>query len=122
MINVIRDDEELKYKIGDFIYSCITMDNGFIYYKNYYLRLATDKKISEICVDLAIDEIVIEFFIIPGGASKEYNGYLFVVHSDEDVHKFSIPHVHVKRDDYSPRYRLDTFEMIEGDSSCRQYK
>lgn len=92
----------------------------FIKYGKYLVRCPSNKSIKEISNDLGMNNIDIEIFVYGGGASLQCHGYLFIVHPDEDVHKYS-PHVHVKRDDYSVRYSLDTFERYKDDRCSREF-
>ncbi len=92
----------------------------YIRYGNYFVGCISDKPMDLIGRELGIDKIYIEIFVFEGGASLQSHGYTFIVHPNEDIHKYS-PHIHVKRDEYSVRYSLDTFERYEQDNYSREY-
>lgn len=92
----------------------------YIMHKDYLLGLQEDKLLNEIFEYLQSDKIEIIYIIVAGGASIECSGYKFIIHSDEEIHRHK-PHVHVKKDNFSPRYSLDTLERFEGDIISREY-
>ena len=112
----INQCEGDTYSIEDFyMYS-----KQYIKYGKYLVGCKVDRSLSQIKVDLGVENICIELFVYGGGASIVCNGYLFVVHPNEDVHKHS-PHVHVNHDGYSVRYSLVTFERYPDDVCSREY-
>ena len=70
--------------------------------------ISEEKEIRKLFHDFKAPVIRLHFFYVPGGASREYRGYHFIIHSDETIHKHS-PHVHVEKGGVSPRYSLETF-------------
>ena len=83
------------------------------------IGLTVDKKIEDIYCYFKQELIDLVFFVV-GGASLHCNGYLFIVHPNEDIHK-NTPHVHVRRDDEETRYYLDSLERFENDKVSRRF-
>ncbi len=79
---------------------------------NYLLGIVDDKTIEQVFLDFQTDHLTFLHFYVRGGGSIECNGYRFVVHSDEIIHKH-MPHVHVIKGEESVRYSLVTLERID---------
>ena len=92
----------------------------YVKYGKYLIGCPAGKLIKEIRKELEIDDLIVEIFVLGGGASIQCHGYSFVIHSNEAIHKHS-PHVHVKRDGYSVRYSLENFERYDRDVCSREY-
>lgn len=123
-LSIIIDDAIKKYieEYGNTDYNNLFLryERLYIRFHDYFLRLSTEKTIKKMQEELGDVDIEVDFFIICGGASFEMNGYKFVVHSDERVHKYN-PHVHVNKNNDSVRYSLLTFERFQADRCPREY-
>lgn len=98
----------------------LTVERAYIYTGYMLLGLLQDKTILQISKELACDCINIAFFYVAGGASAEYQGFKFIVHPREDIHR-NKPHVHVKKAENETRYSLETFERFPGDECNREF-
>lgn len=79
-----------------------------------------DKKIAEVFSDFETDDLMLAFFCV-GGASFESNGYHFIVHPSEEIHK-NLPHVHVRRNENITRYDLNTLKRFPKDIFAGTFK
>lgn len=93
----------------------------YIQKKGNLFGLQEDKCLDDIFAFFSISKLTIDYFFVAGGASMSCNGYRYVVHPDEDIHR-NTPHVHVERDDMSVRYHLDTLERFTSDKCGREFK
>lgn len=99
----------------------LCIDNLYIEYEGYYFGFRKDLKLEELFKLINTDHLKFHYFYVAGGASRSYSEYLFIVHPDEHVHRYDEPHVHVKKDNISPRYSLKTFKMFEGDKYTHEH-
>lgn len=119
LMDYIRDnifDNDTKGKIChqfNFSYKEIYIEVDDYYYK-------FEKNINLSMVKNILKDIVFHIVIYIGGASIHYDGYRFVVHSNEDIHKY-LPHVHVEKSGYSIRYRLDNQQAIDDKNIPREF-
>lgn len=79
-----------------------------------------DKKIAEVFSDFETENLQLAFFCV-GGASFESNGYHFIVHPSEEIHK-NLPHVHVRRNENITRYDLNTLKRFPKDKFCWDFQ
>ncbi len=99
----------------------LTLENIYIKHRGTLLSLHTDKYIWDVFNFFKTNRIEIVYIFVAGGASIYYEGYKFVIHPNEDIHK-NTPHVHVKKDDMSVRYYLDTLKRFPKDVCSREYQ
>lgn len=136
-IKKMEDCREMK--ISDFIEEFRKSDEYKLCEQNYYnmnelslqsiyienrgtlYSFQNDKKIVDIFSFFKTNKIIITYFFVAGGASITCDGYKFVIHTNEEIHR-NTPHVHVELDDMSVRYYLDTFERFPNDKYSREYK
>lgn len=102
-----------------YITDCLNLDTIYIKINDELLGFTEDKQISDIFSYFEKDLIEFAFFVV-GGASFHYDGYLFIVHPNEEIHK-NTPHVHVRRDEEEVRYCLDTLERFPNDKMSRRF-
>ena len=98
----------------------LTVERAYIYTDCMLLGLLYDKSISQISKELANEDIDVVFFYVGGGASAEYQGFKFIVHPREEIHR-NKPHVHVKKGENETRYSLETFERFPEDKCSREF-
>ena len=110
--NIAKD--EGAYITDWFNYKTIYMKTD-----NELLGLTEDKNIADIFSYFNKETIEFVFFVV-GGASFNCEGYLFIIHPDEDIHK-NTPHVHVRRDDEETRYYLESLERFPNDKVSRRF-
>lgn len=129
----------LKYKVSELIEKFKKSKEFAIFNENYYsiedlnlkdiyiknrgtlLSLQADKYILDAFKFFKTNKIEIVYIFVAGGASIYCSGYQFIIHPNEDIHK-NTPHVHVKKDDMSVRYFLETLERFPNDIYSREYK
>lgn len=70
--------------------------------------------------DFDTDELSFATFCV-GGPSFRCEGYLFVIHPNEEIHK-NHPHVHVRRNGNETRYSLNTLTRFSNDNFCREFQ
>lgn len=99
----------------------IGYEDVYIKHKNSLLSLNENKHIADVFRFFKTRKIELVYFYIAGGASVNCEGYKFVVHPDEDIHKYT-PHVHVKRNGNAVRYHLDTLEKFKQDDGGREFE
>ena len=99
----------------------LNLSNIYIRYAGSLYALQSDKEIADVFSFFKTNKIRIVYFFVAGGASIYCDGYKFVVHPNEKIHR-NTPHVHVELDDVSVRYHLDTFERFPNDKYSREYK
>lgn len=99
--------------------SNVDVENLYIKKDGTLFRIMYDRTMIEIFRYFELDELEVVGFYVVGGASFHCSGYQFIVHPKEEIHR-NKPHVHVRYDDYSPRYSLDTLERFPGDKVCRK--
>lgn len=114
LIEYLKTDEDMlhldEWGIESFVYNHV-----FVNHEGDLYRLTEDKKISDLFRDFPEKDIELHYIEIVGGVSIECRGFLFIVHPDEAVHRYS-PHVHVENDEYSARYSLETLQLIDANS------
>lgn len=98
----------------------LNLDNAYIYERGALFGLKQDKFLSELFSDFCQETIHFAFFIIAGGASISHNGYRFIVHPDEEIHKHR-PHVHVQKNGAVTRYSLETLTRFPEDKITREF-
>lgn len=96
------------------------LNHVYIELENVLLALQEDKRLSNIFSYFDRNEIRLAL-IISGGASLHCNGYKFIVHPNEDIHK-NTPHVHVVRNEEQTRYNLNTLSRFPSDKFSRAFK
>ena len=113
---------EFDTPLSDLEFNAVNAESVYLYHDDFLLKTG-EKKICEFYTDFRREEIELYYFSV-GGASIEYrNGYRFRIHSNEKVHQYSEPHVHVEKGHDSPRYSLITFERFPQDKfESRDYK
>lgn len=113
---------EFDTPLSDLEFKDVNAESVYLYYDDFLLKIG-EKKVCEVFSDFKCDGIELYYFSV-GGASIEYkNGYRFRIHSDEKIHQYSEPHVHVEKEHDSPRYSLITFERFPQDIfESRDYK
>ena len=113
---------EFDTPLSDLEFKDVNAESVYLYYDDFLLKIG-EKKVCEVFSDFKCDGIELYYFSV-GGASIEYkNGYRFRIHSDEKIHQYSEPHVHVEKEHDSPRYSLITFERFPQDNfESRDYK
>lgn len=105
---------EYPLELCSYTKELLIYENHNIFVKGYYFHAINEKTLFEVKHDLGLHNIRIELFVFTGGASRNYEGYRYVVHPNEYIHK-NMPHVHVEKDGYSVRYSLLTFDRFEKD-------
>lgn len=98
----------------------LNLENAYIYERGALFGLKQDKFLSELFSDFCQETIHLAFFIISGGASITHNGYLFIVHPDEEIHKHR-PHVHVRKNGAETRYSLETLTRFPKDKITHEF-
>lgn len=116
-----RNSDQIRSISGEFGVSNFSIPNVYIEHKGYLFGLKHDKSLSEIFLQFKKLFVVFDIFIVIGGASREYNGYKFIVNSDEYIHKFDQPHVHVKKCNTSPRYDLQEYKRFPNDEYLQDH-
>lgn len=106
--------------LGDFGIENFNVENIYVKYKGYLIGLQENKSLSDIFTYFKKNVLEFNYICVAGGASRMYRGYKFIVHPNEDIHKYK-PHVHVKKNGVAPRYYLDTFERFKGDKCLREH-
>lgn len=106
-------------EFGEWIKDNFNVKNIYVKAKDVLLGFVEDKKIADVFDFLDLDILELVFFVA-GGASFHCQGYTFVVHPDEEIHKWT-PHVHVRRDDEETRYHLGTLERFPNDNVSRRF-
>lgn len=104
----------LAHYLGEFGLDNFVVENVYIKHKGYLIGLQHNKRLTDIFQFFKKSIVVFDYILVAGGASCEYHGYKFIVHSNEDIHK-NMPHVHVEKDGVAPRYHLGTLERIATD-------
>ena len=108
------DDAYLKLVIED-----ISVDRLYIQTPDILWGITKNEYILNMFDYWETNELNLCFFLV-GGASIHCEGYFFLVHPNEDIHRFT-PHVHVRRDDEETRYRLDTLERFPKDNISKRF-
>lgn len=111
MIGHIKKEPILSMAMGKHMVEELTVSRIYIQHKDYLLGLQEDKPLSMISSELNEDLLRLAFFIV-GGASANYDGYLYIVHPRERIHAYK-PHVHVRREGKDIRYSLDTLDPLD---------
>lgn len=114
LVETIKEDIDMLC-LDDWAYDALTYDHIFVNHKKSLYRIKENKKIIDLYKDFSEDDIELHYIVVCGGASLELRGFKFIVHTDEKIHKY-MPHIHVKKDEYSARYSLETIEMIDANS------
>ena len=104
----------------EYMEEILTVERAYIYTDCMLLGLLYDKSILQISKELANEDIDVVFFYVGGGASAEYQGFKFIVHPREEIHR-NKPHVHVKKGENETRYSLETFERFPEDKCSREF-
>lgn len=111
MIDHLKKEPILSMAMGKHMVEELTVSRIYVQHKDYMLGLQEDKPLNVISSELNEELLRLAFFVV-GGASANYDGYLYIVHPREKNHAY-LPHVHVKREGIEIRYSLDTFEPID---------
>lgn len=106
--------------LGEWEMEDFQVDTVYVQTDDAMLGLLEDKLLSDVFSYFSCDELTL-VFISSGGASFECQGYQFIVHSNEDIHK-NTPHVHVKRSGCETRYSLETLERFPKDKFSREFQ
>ena len=112
--------KEEKHETGEWENDRLNFSNIYIKTQDALLGLSEDKLLLDVFDFFNVEKLEFAFFIA-GGASLHSNGYVFVVHPNEDIHRFK-PHVHVKRNDEETRYSLETLERFPQDTFSRTFR
>lgn len=115
LIGLFKQDPEVAALLGDFALDRFSLETLYVETDSAFLGFQEDKTVAQLCSELSMDEPKLAYIFVPGGASISCQGYKFVIHSDEQVHR-GTPHVHVKKNGISVRYYLDTLERFPGDA------
>lgn len=115
--DALKDDNAL----GNWGNENLQVNTVYIQTNDAFLGLQENKRIADIISYFGDDRIEFVYFCVIGGASFWCDGYRFIVHPNEDIHRFH-PHVHVKRDDDETRYSLDTLTRFPDDTFSREFK
>lgn len=113
LVNEIKVNNPcVEAMLGDYGMENFTFQTTYIKRKDYLLAFERDKVLDEVFSDFQTENLEFAHFYVAGGASVECDGYRFVIHSNESVHR-NMPHVHVIKDDESVRYSLVSLERID---------
>lgn len=115
------DAQTADNALGDWGDENLQVDTVYIRTEDALLGLQKDKLLSEMFSYFSYNELDICYICVIGGASFWCDGYQFIVHPNEDIHRYH-PHVHVRRDSKETRYCLDTLTRFPGDSFSREFK
>lgn len=107
-----RNDFDIPVDENDF--SFLSPQTVYYYQEGFLWGAEDEKKLQEIFSDFHSEHVDAYCFLV-AGASIHHEGYRFVVPSNELIHQFSKPHVHVKKGKDSPRYSLETLERFPKD-------
>lgn len=99
----------------------LNLQSIYIEHRGTLYSFQSDKRIVDIFRFFKTNKIKIVYFFVAGGASIYCDGYKFVIHPNEEIHR-NTPHVHVEFHDMSVRYYLDTLGRFPGDKYSREYK
>ena len=126
IINKIKTDSErennaIKAKGGDWAVNNLRFERVYIHTEDGLFGLQEDKTIEQLSSDFSCDLLNLVYICVLGGASFWCNGYRFVIHPNEDIHKYK-PHVHVKRDNNETRYSLETLSRFPEDNFSRDFQ
>ena len=122
LISLIKQRvKEENLDVMEWVENRLNISNIYIKNEDTLLSLLDDKTLLDIFDYFNAENLEILSICVWGGASIYCDGYKFVVHPDEDIHKFT-PHVHVKRDDEETRYFLDTLKRFPNDNFSRMFQ
>ena len=117
---IVSENPCAKLLLGEDGMRGLTSDNICILNVGCMLRTAQDRFLRDMFSFFHTKHLHFAYFFIEGGASFECDGYKFVVHSNEMIHRNS-PHVHVNKNGYSVRYSLITLKRYKEDKCDRIY-
>ena len=107
--------------MGDWGREKLQVSTVYIRTEDTLLGLQEDKHIAEIFSYFGCEHIDFVYVCVLGGASFWCDGYRFIVHPNEEIHRHH-PHVHVKRNEQETRYSLDTLARFPNDTFSREFK
>lgn len=116
-VDAINDGNALE----DWESENLQIDTIYIRTEDALLGLQSDKLLSDVFAYFRSDRIEFVYVCVHGGASFMREGYRFIVHPNEEVHRYH-PHVHVKRNDDETRYSLVTLTRFPNDSYSREFR
>ena len=119
--HIVANLSDIQSLLGDYGMENFNYRSIYIRHKDYLLGLQNDKSLAEIFYFFGKNKVEIDYILVLGGASIHCNGYRFIVHPNEEIHRYH-PHVHVYKNDVSVRYSLDTFKRFEQDIPSREHK
>lgn len=106
--------------LGELETEHLQADTVYVKADDAMLELREDKQLSDMFSYFSLDELTL-VFISAGGASFHCQGYQFIVHTNDDIHK-NTPHVHVKRSGCQTRYYLETLTRFPNDKFSREFQ
>ena len=112
LINHIKSDESIKTHIDDYSYQQFGIDTVYIFNKRYLFGFRENKEFSYLFDFFRTNTIELHYFICGGASFNNDLHYKFIIHTDEDIHKYK-PHVHVKKEGKEVRYSLLDFEPMD---------
>ena len=115
-----KSNSDILNSFDSYCIERLVLENLYIECDGYFLSFKNDMPLIDLFNLLSTDYLKFHCFCV-GGASERLLGYRVVMHSDESIHRFGKPHVHIEIDGFSPRYDLETFEMIPGDKYCHEH-
>lgn len=118
---IVTNTKDINSLLGDYGTENFNYRSIYIRHKDYLLGLQKDEPLKELFAFFKSSKIEIDYISVLGGASIHCNGYMFIIHPNEEIHKYQ-PHVHVIKNGISVRYSLDTFERFEHDTPGREHQ
>ena len=119
LLTIIKKDD--NFVLGGYGVENLTAERVYIHTPDALIGMKDNKTLADLFEYFSTDTLLLEYFLIAGGASIHCSGYRFTVHPDEDIHR-NTPHVHVCKNDKSVRYSLVTLKRFEQDKVPREYK
>ena len=113
----LKDDDAL----GNWGVDGLQVDTIYLRSSDAFLGIQEDKLLADMYAYFSCDYLEFVYIYVAGGASFWCNGYQFIVHPNEDIHRHH-PHVHVRHDDNETRYSLDTLTRFPNDTFSRDFK
>lgn len=102
----------IKATIGEHYNELFCLERTYIKNCDYLLSFKENKNLSDIFEYINSDDIEFHYFIVGGASIHCERNYKFIIHPNEDIHKYS-PHVHVEKERKSIRYNLETLEPMD---------
>ena len=115
------DAKEDHDVLGEWGNRDLQVDSIFLRTETALIGFRENKHASDILSYFGCVDLDLVYICLVGGASFYCDGYHFIVHPNEDIHKYH-PHVHVRRDDEETRYSLDTLTRFPSDTFSHTFK